>query len=727
MADINDVLELDPAEIDKVSAAIGEVGGAATSATGAISDLGRSFSSAFSEATKSGGEMNDSLNRLGLLLRTNRTEIGEFGAEVALTLEPIIGILNKQVDLFGKLEKAGEKAGIGISKSFEGIAPILQMASPKFATFLGRMTASAEHAQDLELSLMRTAVAAGEFDDLIMRAGSDLSQMPDLMARYNYTIEAVSDSTGKLSSQVGTWAEIGRRIPGFMRETIETGDIASTTYSSLGAAITVATGTGQEQSDVMEDLLHAYRQWGTTGQNVIEMIAQIGVVSQDIDVPLDIMRKTVMHVGDQFKMLGDNSQSAINIMSRFGTALRESGLGPEAIGELVRGVTDGVKQLDIAHKSFISAATGGPGGLAGGFQIDLLLKQGKLDRVYDMVQDAMTKQFGGPVVTLEEAATSPALAGELLKQVTFLKEVAGIAKSDEDAYRILEAMKKGIAPTAEVAKTPEEALQEAMDHGNNIQEAQNNKLIELQNKLLAVARTQSQHMLSLARHFGVAERGREMMEAREEAAVRARIEAGGPAEGGDLKERKRAITDVPKFISELRSESSQLMDDLAGLIPVNVLSAIAGRTARKIGELEDKENLTEKEQLELGRLQEQQGRVGRALKTEGILRGGPSGPVLPGETEHRLRDSGTVAPPVRPAGPGPRPPARLLAPPPPPLRPTGEGETSPLGMEPSNIPDVNLNFNIDIRDGIESVARQTVQARLRDIMSGVFTGSSKPA
>jgi hypothetical protein len=112
--------------------------------------------------------------------------------------------------------------------------------------------------------------------------------------------------------------------------------------------------------------------------------------------------------------------------------------------QVISSMTEGIRTMDRGRQAFISSATGGPGGLAGAFQMELAMQEGRMDEVLSKTMTAMQQQFGSQVLTLKDAAENPALAGEFYKQVQYLTQVAGVAKDDREAYRILEAMQSGV-------------------------------------------------------------------------------------------------------------------------------------------------------------------------------------------------------------------------------------------------------------------------------------------
>jgi len=524
---------------------IRNLGASAIDAAGSITSMTGSFDNFLSNISKSINTASSSFEKLQSFLTED--SLDSFGLRGALMLERFAKILPRNISLFGDLGSAGSDAGLSISDSFSTATTILEKfgATRWIADFINDAAKSADQAQNLEQTLFMASAQAGQFSELLGAAGDDLRRgMFDQMAAYNRIIEDVSVSTGKLSTTTASWASQLLNIPGFLSKTIDVGGGAATTMRDLDAVMTVATGTGQSQRDVVEMLNFAYRQLGVTGKGAVEFLAEVGVAADEADVPLDIMRQSVTSIAESFKVFGDNTRAATVLMGDFSRAFDGSGLGPQAVAEMVQGITRGIERMDIARKAFISGASGGPGGLAGGFQLDLMLQQGKLDEVYARVEEAMKSRFGGPVLTLDQAAESPDLAGEFMKQVTFLKDVAGIASTDQEAYRILEAMQRGETAPMEEVKTGDEAIQTAIEQGDKVQHSQMNESIRLQNLALKEARIQSEIALQdLRTGLGTAGRGeiaasieQRMMAGREDAAGEGigefRVEGGASGTAG---------------------------------------------------------------------------------------------------------------------------------------------------------------------------------------------------
>ena len=98
---------------------------------------------------------------------------------------------------------------------------------------------------------------------------------------------------------------------------------------------------------------------------------------------------------------------------------------------------------------------------------------------------AMKKQFGGGVVTLEDAHKNNALAAEYYKQTQYLMSVAGIAKNEGQAKNILDAMKSGVIDKLKFGEGEDKgaALKTAIDSGTEQQHRTGNEVTRIHNIL----------------------------------------------------------------------------------------------------------------------------------------------------------------------------------------------------------------------------------------------------
>lgn len=419
---------------------------------------------------------------IGGLTGANK-EIVSLTAQTALLIGTLAGI---KPDAFDTMGDAASGATGDLNRTYEVLSRVAQVDpsgySTKLLKGLSLLQEAAEPARRFEAGLMAMAGASGTFGDLIQEVGMDLSGLENKTISFADLTYAVAQTAGLTTVQVAKYATELNKIPGALDMVIDTSVAGNQQMHLLDAALKVAAGTGQEVSAVFEDLNLVYREFGTVGEKSLEYVSRMAVASQALKLPLDLVKEYTRGAAQGFRFFGDNSQAALNILGKFGPALKESGLGPKAIADVTQNITRSIGEMGLAQRAFLSGSTGGSGGLAGAYQIELLKRQGKVDEIQQMVEQSLKSQFGGRIVTLEEAAKDQGAASQFTKQVQLLTQgPTKIASSEGEAYAILEAMAKG--DRAQPIASKEESLSTSLEIGNSFQERNYNELTAIANKI----------------------------------------------------------------------------------------------------------------------------------------------------------------------------------------------------------------------------------------------------
>ena len=361
---------------------------------------------------------------------------GLAGSDIALAFEPVIGVIDKSITGMGKLGDTGYEAGSKISTAFKSVEPLITKAfgtDSGITKFFTAMADGASQAVGLEREILAMSVAQGRASDVFDVTTHKLKDVNELYEDFvNSSIQAAMATNQTVGSMMDLQKALSA-IPGSLDSATET-----VQASQLAAA------AGRDQLKVAEQLSEMYTKLGTTEKDALTTLGYIHEKAGDSKLRMEAFNQTVMTVAGSFKMLGDNTVATTNFVSAFDKAFQDSKISPEAMKEVITSIGQGVQQMDVAKKAFVSATTGGPGGLAGAIQMDYAIQEGHADQVIRKTMLAMQSQFGGQVVTLKDAAQNPALAGEFYKQIQYLTQVAGIAKDEDQAKRILEAMKTGV-------------------------------------------------------------------------------------------------------------------------------------------------------------------------------------------------------------------------------------------------------------------------------------------
>lgn len=394
-----------------------------------------------------------------------------------------LGYLNqiKEIPFAGKL---------GIDKVVDGLK-----------NFGGPGAEAIDNVRGMEVAFLRSATAGGNLSNAINGVGESFEFIDAKMAQYGNMAAEVGNANNLTAGQTIEFMKALNRIPGALEQNVGR-------MNMMDAVLKVSVGTFRDSGEVIGMLEGYYKTLGVSGEDALQIITRTTAAATAMRMPVELMDSFVKDTASTFKLFGNNTQRAIDIMSRFGPELQKSGLGPEAIQSVVRGITEGIGQMNIAQKSFLSAQTGGKGGLAGGYQIDLLLKQGKIDEVYAKIEQSLKGIAGGRIVKLEDAAKDQGAAAQFTKQIQLLTSGPfKIADNAQSAQRILEVLSKGgkigqAVPGLGIAK---ETLAEATDRGKALQERQFNPLVKFGNTLesgaVQMASQMSDSMSSASQSF----------------------------------------------------------------------------------------------------------------------------------------------------------------------------------------------------------------------------------
>jgi hypothetical protein len=311
-------------------------------------------------------------------------------------------------------------------------------------SFADKFFAGADNALKLQNSIIQLSASTGRLSDVYAAAGPNLENINLITKQYQASINETGLATGVTTSQVEKYyAELGN-VPGALGAVVKGGTGVNGTISMLTATMQYAAGSGRKFEDVTKDLNVAFRDYNLTGEDALKFTARIGELANKFHVQLSDVQSSLTATAESFKMYGNEAEGAANMMNEYLGALESTGLSGSAAIDVVNGMTAGIKNLNIAQKSFLSAQTGGPGGLMGGFQIEKMMREGKMDEVMDKVKSTLTRQFG-QIMTLNEASQSPQAAAQFQKQILMLRQgpLGSFAKDDQSAMRLLEAMKTG--------------------------------------------------------------------------------------------------------------------------------------------------------------------------------------------------------------------------------------------------------------------------------------------
>lgn len=347
--------------------------------------------------------------------------------------------------VIGQLSSMAEAMGSKMPSSFKGS---VQSA----AEFVKGIARGADEIKLLRQSFLQLSAAGGQLGQVYDAAGPNLEKLNEIVTKQHKLIVDTAAASGVGKDQVAKYyAELGK-IPGSMQSVIGvTADGVSKT-SMLDASMKLAMGTGRSYGEVVGDLKSNFDTMNLSGEQSLKFVSRmseitnkwghLGIQFKDVSSALRGMSASFKDMTDAGDSSGRMTEGVSSILNKYIEGLKQSGMSGAHAADVVKDMTDNMSKLTVGQKAFLSSQTGGPGGLMGAFQIDKMMRDGDIAGVMDKVRQQMKKQMGS-IVTMDEATQSEGAARQMQRQMLMLKNgpMGSMVKSDQDAYRMLEAMK----------------------------------------------------------------------------------------------------------------------------------------------------------------------------------------------------------------------------------------------------------------------------------------------
>lgn len=478
-----------------------------------LSDVVKGAKNRFDEFTASMGKVGVSLNQNHALSAQQTTQFGllataVFGSQKAF--EGLAGVDTKSLSTFGdqigyltqNLGQGKNAVGALVRLAEEGFGAIVPNAAKKsvgaMKSFLSNLTESADNSLRLQNAVIQLAAKTGTLNDVYNKTGPTLGKMNSLLASQNAIMDKAQASTGLGRTTIDQYYASLGAVPKALQETVSGVDNASNSMSMLTATIKLATGSGRDYDSIIKDLHTAFTEYGITGENALIFTARFSEISSKFGVELDIVHSGLIGATSAFKNMTDAGAAAhtmteglAGVMNDYVGGLMKAGMSGQHAVDTIKDMTDNMSRMGIAQKAFLSAQTGGPGGLMGGFQIEKMIREGNVAGVQDKVMQTMQKQFG-KITTLDEAGQSEQGAAQLQKQITMLKQgpLGQMVKSDQDAYKLLESMRaRQDGRAAPATPLDQKGLQSAIAKGSSIEEKSFTQLTSIRQHLESIRRS----------------------------------------------------------------------------------------------------------------------------------------------------------------------------------------------------------------------------------------------
>jgi hypothetical protein len=427
---------------DSINSTMDELSKFSDVSQGTMTKFSAAVTAAFGATKSTFGGMNfDSLNTLG----------GQ--------LDNLIDPIKNNSSALGML---ADKMGVLLPSAIRDSAPLI-------AKFLKDTATSADNALKLEDSYVRAAAATGRLGDVHKTAGEHMEHINKTIADQRSALNQTIIATNLSKDTVEAYYNQLQQIPVALKDGVTHENAANISTAQLTKTIQLAKGTGREYSDILADMKEAVRDYNSSLPEAMKFTAQISEISGHYGIELKDVQESLKGTASAFKMFGNEAQGAATILNEYVGSLKATGLSGSAATEIVSGMTRQIGNLNIAQKAFLSGQSGGPGGLMGAYNIDMKLRSGKLDEVFNMAKNQLTKMMGPNIVSTEQAANSPQAAAQMTKQIMMLRQgpLGQFAKTDQEAERIIDAIKGGRSADFKPLLEGNKSVEDATKLGND--------------------------------------------------------------------------------------------------------------------------------------------------------------------------------------------------------------------------------------------------------------------
>lgn len=491
--DLNDTADI----ATRTSRVLSEMNTSAVAAQMSLGDLNEIAENAKSTFSA----FNNVLSSYGVSINTTKALTGQQTTQFGLLTSAILGT-RRSFDTFNNIDTSSlggftdqikymietlgdTKSGLGMLVNMFNIpATDASKGAVAIKNFALNLAQSADNVLRLQNAYIQLSAKTGNLGEVFTTAGPDLEHLNALLEKQAAMMSNAVKATGLAPEVIQRYySELGA-IPKALEATVVSSGSSAESVSMLTATIKTAMGTGRSYAEVIDDMKLAFKDYNITGEDALRFSTRMSEISNKFGINLDVVRDSLRSTANTFKMFGNEADASARILNQYVGALKSTGLSGDAAVEVVTSMTSALGNLNIAQKSFLSAQTGGPGGLMGAFQIEKMMREGKMDEVFDKVREQMQKQFGG-IVSLDEASRSQASASQLTRQMMILRQgpLGQFAKTDQEAIRILEGFKakqEGRSPTSDLSSR---VVQESMDKGTLIQEKSYTELSKIRGVL----------------------------------------------------------------------------------------------------------------------------------------------------------------------------------------------------------------------------------------------------
>ncbi len=334
-------------------------------------------------------------------------------------------------------------------------------------------------------------------------AGTGLEHINRTSSDYINQLDAIARATGGNREAALVWAgEIGK-MPGGLQAIMEASKGTIDSMNGVEMAMKYSAGSGlawKDMAGLMTQGMHTYNMSAADSVGYTARAGEILNTFKGKGLLIDDVNKALMSANDTMKNLVFGEANATTMTQNMSSAMEQYVGQLTAVGVpgaqaavMFDNLTKKMHDLSTGQLAFLSQRTGGPGGLAGSFEM-LKLQREHPEQAMAKMQEALKKQMGGgELMTLDKLKPgSQADAAKLQREIAMMTQgPLKMAGSRDEALAMLESM-SGKGAKEDYTKDKGKFLEQSIDIGKRREEQQQTKIGEAKMNIEAAQITAGQ-------------------------------------------------------------------------------------------------------------------------------------------------------------------------------------------------------------------------------------------
>lgn len=257
------------------------------------------------------------------------------------------------------------------------------------------------------------------------------------------------DDVARISAQFGTskkdvidFITGVRGVPGAYDAIGKSVATAGGPVAQFGQLMMVAKATGMEARDMAALMTTAFERFGQRGAAAAaENVATFHAAIEGTDIPMSKAMSQIQAASEPLAIFGRKMTEGTNLWKTFVSSLTD--VPVDEVGKLVTTVSGQIANMSLNTQAFVAQMTGmaqGATALGGALRMELEMRQpGGMERNLERVTQAISRLGGGRIITLQEAAQTPALEMQFQLQRQLVGQMLGVQGGQQQS-RVLEVL-----------------------------------------------------------------------------------------------------------------------------------------------------------------------------------------------------------------------------------------------------------------------------------------------